>query len=76
MCQLRYQHWLFQTSENAQRFSSIPPVESKPPSTSENLKVAVQNEYIGNKRRYDAQWLLPTLAYRFVFLTEPIPLHD
>lgn len=38
-------------------------------------KVAVQNEYIGNKKRYDTQWLLPTLAYRFVFLTEPIPLH-
>lgn len=72
---LSYQHWLFQTSESAQRFSCIPFVESKPPLPSENLKAAVQHEYIGNKKRYDTQWRLLTLAYHFVFLTKPIPLH-
>lgn len=46
---LSYQHWLFQTSESAQRFSGIPFVESKPPSTSKNLKAAVQYDYMGTK---------------------------
>lgn len=72
---LSYQHWLFQTSESAQRFSGIPFVELKPPSTSKNLKAAVQHEYIGNRKRYNTQWRLLTPAYRFVFLTKPIPLH-
>lgn len=72
---LSYQHWLFQTSESAQRFSGIPFVESKPPSTSENLKAAAQHEYIGNRKRFDTQWLLLTLADRSVFLTKPNPLH-